>query len=123
MKATKYTLTVFTENRSGLLSRIAMLFTRRRINIESITVSESEVEGVHRYTIVIATSLEQAQRVTAQLLKLVDVLQVFMYDEDEIICQELALFKIRNNVSDNSRLRELLASVGGRVLEDGRLSY
>lgn len=94
-----------------------MLFTRRRINIESITVSESEVTGVHRYTVVIATSHSQAQKITAQLLKLVDVLQVFMYEDEEIISQELALFKVRNLVSDNSGIRELLERYGVKVLE------
>ncbi len=50
---TNYTLSVFTTNTVGLLNRITIIFTRRRLNIESLTVSETERRGVSRFTIVI----------------------------------------------------------------------
>ena len=49
-----YTITVYTENQVGLLNRIAIIFSRRKINIESLNVSPSEAEGIHRFTIVIS---------------------------------------------------------------------
>ncbi|MFN5649319.1 MAG: ACT domain-containing protein, partial [Sphingobacteriales bacterium] len=47
----EYTITVYTENQIGLLNRIAIMFSRRKINIESLNTSPSEVEGIHRFTI------------------------------------------------------------------------
>ena len=49
----EYTVTVYTENQVGLLNRIAIIFSRRKINIESLNTSPSEIEGIHRFTIVI----------------------------------------------------------------------
>ena len=49
----EFTISVFTEDKIGLLNRVSIIFTRRHINIESITASASEVEGVHRYIIVV----------------------------------------------------------------------
>ena len=48
-----YNISVFTENSVGMLNRITIIFTRRHINIESITASESKIDGIHRYTIVV----------------------------------------------------------------------
>ena len=73
----KYTISAFTENTVGMLNRITIIFTRRHINIESITVSASEIEGVHRYTIVLTTTHEQVHKVVAQIEKLVDVMKAF----------------------------------------------
>ena len=49
----EYTITVYTENQIGLLNRIAIIFSRRKINIDSLNTSPSEVDSVHRFTIVI----------------------------------------------------------------------
>jgi acetolactate synthase-1/3 small subunit len=93
-KLQTYTLSVFTENRPGLLGRITIILTRRRLNIENINVSESEVKGVHRYTLAICTTRERAEKATAQIGKLVDVLKAFVHSESEVICLELALYKL-----------------------------
>lgn len=47
-----FTITIYSENSSGLLLKITTMFLRRRINIESLNVAASEVEGIHRFTIV-----------------------------------------------------------------------
>lgn len=72
-----YNISVFTENSIGILNRITIIFTRRHLNIESITASESEVKGVYRYTIVVNTSLDQVRKVVAQIEKQVEVLKAF----------------------------------------------
>jgi len=90
----EYTLSIFTENKIGLLNRITIIFTRRHVNIESITASESEVEGVYRYTIVIRCTREKAIKVVNQIEKLVEVLKAFMHEEHETVYQEIALYKI-----------------------------
>ena len=49
----EFTITIYTENQVGLLTRIAIMFSRRKINVESMNTSPSEVEGIHRFTIVV----------------------------------------------------------------------
>ena len=92
---TTYTLSVFTTNTIGLLNRITIIFTRRRLNIESLTVCETERQGVSRFTIVIRhDSREAVEKLVRQIRKVVDVLAVFGYLDDEIVFNEIALFKV-----------------------------
>ena len=58
----RYTISVFTEDIVGLLNRVTIVFTRRKINIESIAASDSEVKGIHRYTIVVTESEDTVRR-------------------------------------------------------------
>ncbi|WP_247237036.1 acetolactate synthase small subunit [Telluribacter sp. SYSU D00476] len=92
---TTYTICVFTENTIGILNKITILFTRRRINIESLTVSETERKGVSRFTIVIRhESREAVEKLVRQIRKVVEVLAVFGYLNDDIAYNEIALFKV-----------------------------
>ncbi len=60
-----FNISIFTENSVGMLNRITIIFTRRHINIESITASESELEGIHRYTIVVKEQEEVVSKVVS----------------------------------------------------------
>ena len=92
---TTYTICIFTENSIGLLNRITIIFTRRRVNIESLTVSETERKGVSRFTIVIRhESREEVEKLVRQIRKIVEVMAVFGYLNDEIVFNEIALYKI-----------------------------
>jgi len=90
----EYTLSIFSENHIGILNQITIILTRRQINIESITASESAVKGVHLLTLVVKTTPEMVRKVAKQVEKLVDVLKVFVHTSDEIIYQEIALIKV-----------------------------
>lgn len=90
-----YTICVFTENSIGLLNKITVIFTRRRINIDSLTVSETERKGISRFTIVIKhAKREEVEKLVRQTRKIVEVLAVFGYLNDDIVYNEIALFKI-----------------------------
>ncbi len=92
---TTYTICVFTENTIGLLNKITILFSRRRINIESLTVSETERKGVSRFTIVIQHEIrEEVEKLVRQIRKIIEVLTVFGYLNEEVIYNEIAMFKI-----------------------------
>ncbi|WP_306415979.1 acetolactate synthase small subunit [Fulvivirga ulvae] len=104
----KYTISIFTENFFGLLNRITIIFTRRRINIESLTVSESEVKGVHRYTLVIKSEEEKVKKLVKQIEKLVDVLKAFYYINEETVFQEIALYKVSTHALKEGRNFERL---------------
>jgi len=90
----KYTLSVFTENKIGMVNRITIIFTRRKMNILSFTTSESELKDIYRFTIVIKTTHAQVIKVVKQIEKLIGVLKAFYYEEDEVIFQEIALYKV-----------------------------
>ena len=90
----QFTLSVFTENKAGLLMRVVMVFTRRHINVESLTTSQSSINGIFRFTIVVKVTEEQVKKLVQQLDKQVDVLKAFYYEDEDIINQEVALYKV-----------------------------
>jgi acetolactate synthase-1/3 small subunit len=100
---TTYTICVFTENSIGLLNKITIIFTRRRINIESLTVSETERKGISRFTIVIKhEKREEVEKLVRQIRKIIEVLAVFGYLNDDVVYNEIALFKISTPLGGKS---------------------
>ncbi len=97
----QYTVTVFTEDKVGLLNRITIVFTRRHLNIDSLTTSESEVKGIFRYTIVTKCTPSLMKKVVDQIEKLTEVLRAFYYVEDEVIAREIALYKVSTSSIKN----------------------
>ncbi|SNR79814.1 acetolactate synthase small subunit [Lutibacter flavus] len=89
-----FTVSVYTENNIGILNRISAIFLKRHINIESMTVSKSEIENVHRFTFVVIVPKTLIRKVVGQLEKQIEVIRAFYHTEDEIIYNETALFKI-----------------------------
>lgn len=116
MTTKRWSISVFTEDTVGMLNRITIVFTRRHINIESITASMSEVPGIYRYTIVITASEDQIQKVVGQLDKLVEVVKAFYHPDEQVVYQELALFKIRMTPETNQKLEKLVRDHGARLL-------
>ena len=114
----EFTISLFTEHHIGLLNQITIIFTRRQINIESITASESAVKGIHKLTIVVNTSEELIEKVSKQIEKLVDVLKVFVHLTDEIIYQEIALYKVKTNeLMASNKIETIVRSNNARFLE------
>jgi len=91
-----FTFSVYTENNVGILNRLSAIFLKRHINIESMTVSKSEIDNVHRFTFVVNISEIQAYKLVGQLEKQIEVIRAFYHTQDEIIYHETALFKISN---------------------------
>ncbi|MBP7184668.1 MAG: acetolactate synthase small subunit [Saprospiraceae bacterium] len=117
MTKTEYTITAFTENQVGLLNRIAIIFSRRKINIDSINSSPTEIEGIHRFNIVIFESLDVVKKVVRQIEKQIDVLKVFYNTEDEIIWQEMALYKVSTSeIAKKVKVERLLRAFGARAV-------
>ncbi|MBK8427402.1 MAG: acetolactate synthase small subunit [Lewinellaceae bacterium] len=113
----EYTITVYTENQVGLLNRIAIIFSRRKINIDSLNTSPSEVEGIHRFTIVIDETEEVVHKLTRQIEKQVDVLRAFYNTEDEIVWQEMALYKVpTDEIAEKVKVERLLRQHGARAV-------
>jgi len=113
----EYTITVYTENQIGLLNRIAIIFSRRKINIESLNVSPSEIEGIHRFTLVVNETEDVVSKVARQIEKQVEVLKVYFNTEEEIIYQELALYKVpTEQITTKVKVERLLRQYGARAV-------
>ena len=113
----EYTITVYTENHIGLLNRIAIMFSRRKINIESLNTSPSEIEGIHRFTIVIHEVEEVVKKLVRQIEKQVEVLKAYYNNNDEIVWQELALYKVSTDkVIEDVKVERLLRKYGARAV-------
>lgn len=117
MPEKNYTITVFSEHQSGLLARVVSVFTRRHINIESLTTSKSSIDGIHRFTIVVRVDEVMVKKLVAQLEKQVEILKAFYDEPDGIVYQELALYKIPTEVfSHSDRVERLVRKHNARVL-------
>ena len=113
----EFTITVYTENQIGLLNRIAIIFSRRKINIESLNVSPSEIEHIHRFNIVIQETEDVVRKLARQIEKQVEVLKVYYNTNEDIIWQEMALYKVpTDEIAEKVLVERLLREHGARVV-------
>ena len=111
-----FNISVFTENNIGILNRISIIFTRRHVNIQSITASECEEKGIYRYTIVVKVTENQIIKIVNQIEKLVDVIKAFYYENKDVVYQELALYKVPYNTFKNEKINNLLKRNDARII-------
>jgi acetolactate synthase-1/3 small subunit len=114
----EFTISLFTEDHIGILGQITIILTRRQINIDSITASESAVKGVQLLTIVVKTTNEMISKVARQMEKLVDVMKVFVHTSDQIIYQEIALYKVTTKgLMSGNVIDHIVRAYHTRILE------
>lgn len=114
----EYTITVYTENKVGMLNQITTVFTRRHINIESITASESAIQGIHKITLVIFSNEEMIEKLVGQIEKRIDVLKAYAFTNDEVVHQEIALYKVPTKaLLRGNEIERLVRKFGARILE------
>jgi len=117
MERQEYNITAYTENHIGLLNRIAIIFTRRKINIESLNTSPSEIEGIHRFNIVITETEEVVRKICRQMDKQVEVLKTYFNSNDEVVWQEMALYKVPTDIiAEKALVERLLRENGARAV-------
>lgn len=117
MEKQEFTITTYTENQVGLLNRIAIIFSRRKVNIESLNTSPSEVEGIHRFTIVVNETEAMVRKIARQIEKQVEVLRAFYNTPDEIVWQEMALYKVpTDEITEKVKVERLLREFGARAV-------
>ena len=118
MEVKEFTITAFSENSIGLLNRITIIFTRRHLNIESLAVSESALHGIYKFTIVIRTNQELIEKVVKQIEKIVDVLRAYYLCQEDIIYQEIALYKVPTEaLTESTEIEGLVRRYNARILE------
>ena len=113
-----YTLIVHSENIAGLLNQVTAVFTRRQINIESLNVSASSIEGIHKYTITAWATQDIIEKVVNQIEKKIDVLQANYFVDDEIYQHEIALYKLSTPEFQNNPLAsKVIRRHNARIVE------
>ncbi len=118
MEKNHYTLIIFSENLAGILNQVTNVFTRRQLNIESLNVSASGVENVHRYTITCWTDPVTINTVTKQIEKKIDVIRANYYTIDEVYVMEQALYKISTTkLLENRNISKYIRKAAGKMVE------
>jgi acetolactate synthase-1/3 small subunit len=113
----EFTLSVFTEDKVGLLHRITVVFTKRHINLESFNASESEIKGVFRFTIVVHTTEDHIRIITKQIEKIIGVLKAFYHTNDELVYQEIALYKVPTKaLAHGNDVEKIIRTYNARIL-------
>jgi acetolactate synthase-1/3 small subunit len=112
-----HTLSVLVENKPGVLSHVAGLFSRRAFNISSLAVGPTQDERVSRITIVVDGASTSVEQVTKQLDKLVRVIKVAELDAASSVERELALIKVRAEPERRGQLLEVAGVFGASVVD------
>lgn len=113
----EYTITVYTEDKVGILGRLSTIFSRRKINLEYLNTAPSEVSGIHRFTIVITETEDTVAKLVKQIEKQVDVLKAYAHTDDEIIWQEMGLYKVSSEaITEKVKVERLLHQYGARAI-------
>ncbi|MCB0330155.1 MAG: acetolactate synthase small subunit [Bdellovibrionales bacterium] len=119
MATKRYTLSIFTENSPGVLQRITIMFTRRKLNIDSVTVSETERRGVSRFTIVLEVDGALIQKIAKQIRRIIEVLHVDVFEEHEIIAKELAFIRVEPvNDAEREEILAIVQQTEARIIKD-----
>lgn len=114
---TKHTLSVLVENRSGVLSRVAGLFSRRGFNIDSLAVGVTENPEVSRMTIVVNGDEYTVEQVSKQLNKLIDVIKIKELDKSDSVSRELALIKVNATAASRSEIIQIVEIFRAKIVD------
>jgi acetolactate synthase I/III small subunit len=102
-----HTISVLVEDKPGVLTRVAGLFSARGFNIDSLAVGPTETEGLSRMTIVVNVDRKPLEQVTKQLNKLINVIKILEHDPGSAVERELMLVKVRAAHEKRQRVMEI----------------
>jgi acetolactate synthase-1/3 small subunit len=113
----KHIFVAYVEDKPGVLNRVASLFRRRSFNIESLTVGQTEQEGVSRMTIVVDADDLTARRIEANLYKLVNIMRVEDVTAKGSVVRDLALIKVACHAGNRTEVLQLVEVFRARVID------
>ncbi|WP_026508047.1 acetolactate synthase small subunit [Butyrivibrio sp. MC2013] len=108
---------VLVENRTGVLSKVAGLFSRRSFNIDSLTVGETEDTSVSRMTIVSSGDSAILEQVEKQLNKKLDIIKVKTFDESMAVARELMLIKVKYTKANRRDIMENCQIMNAQIVD------
>lgn len=114
---THHVLSLLVENKPGLLTRVAGLFSRRGFNIESLAVGPTETEGISRITVVVDVEDFPLEQVTKQLNKLINVLKIVELEAHNSVQREHLLIKVKVDNSSRSQILEAVNLFRAKVVD------
>ena len=114
-----HTLSVLVENKAGVLSRVAGLFSRRGFNIYSLAVAPTDDERFSRITIVVDVESKPLEQVTKQLFKLINVVKISELAPNAAVERELMLLTVRAEAGTRGQVIELVQLFEGRIVDVG----
>ncbi len=113
----KHLLSVFVENKAGVLARVAGLFSRRGFNIDSLAVGQTHDKNFSRMTIVLDAEEHSLEQVTKQLHKLVNVVKISDFKQGEAVNRELVLFKVKANAKNRAHILEVADIFRAKIID------
>lgn len=108
---------VLVENRSGVLDKVAGLFSRRCFNIDSLTVGETDDPTVSCMTIVSSGNQRTIEQIEKQLNKKLDIIKVKTFDESQSISRELMLIKVKYNKNNRKDIMEICDIMKAEIVD------
>ncbi|AKB83309.1 Acetolactate synthase small subunit [Methanosarcina barkeri 3] len=118
----KYTLAVLVENKSGVLAKVAGLFSKRGYNIDSLAVGVTEDPEISRMTIVVQGDDQVLEQVIKQFNKIIDVIKVSDIEEDDTVERELALIKVTADMTTRAEIIQIANIFRARIVDVARNS-
>ncbi len=113
----KEVLSIIVDNHAGVLTRITSLFSRRGFNIDSLTVSATDDINTSRITIVLQGNEQIIDQVLSQTLKLEEVQNVFVLEEQNSLHRELLLVKLLASEENRGKIREIADIYGASIVD------
>ncbi|MDH8700792.1 acetolactate synthase-1/3 small subunit [Dysgonomonadaceae bacterium PH5-43] len=113
-----YTITIFSENTVGLLNQVTIIFTRRGMNIETLSVSPSALEGIHKFTVTTFADQDLIEKVVKQIDKKVDIIKAYYNTNEDLIFQEIALYKVSTEkLLSLGSIEDIIRRYNARILD------
>lgn len=113
----RHTISVVVQNRFGVLTRIAGLFSGRGFNIDTLNVGPTQNDKISRMTIVVVGNDQVLEQVVKQLKKLVDVLEVYDFKDGDVIDRELILIKVKANSSTRPEVMQICDIFRAKIVD------
>jgi len=115
---TLYTITIFSENTVGLLNQVTIIFTRRGVNIETLSVSPSAIKGIHKFTITAFSDKESMTKIVKQIDKRVDIVKAYYDTDEDLVFQEIALYKLSTSkLLSLGSIEDIIRRYNARILD------
>ncbi|RRJ64439.1 acetolactate synthase small subunit [Paenibacillus oralis] len=115
----KHAISILVNDQPGVLQRVSGLFGRRGFNIESITVGQSEEEGLSRMVIVTQGDDKTLEQIEKQLYKLIDVIKVVNLSSRPMVSRELALIKVKAEPAERPEIMGVVETFRAAVVDIG----
>lgn len=116
----KRVLSLLVDNTSGVLSRVAGLFSRRGYNIDSLTVGETADPRYSRMTVVARGDEQILDQIVKQLAKLIDVVDIKVLEDENSVNRELVLVKVRADAHDRQAVITIANIFRGNIIDVGK---